>query len=104
MPFIKYCVIIAKSFPQGVPNLHELIPYIEYLESQLGRVVQKAVSANPGLKFNRLFILVCCASQLKLKFSQAKHFIVSMISEHKFSNIFVYIFIILSTKFPLILD
>ena len=23
------------------------------------RVVQKAISANPGLKFNRLFILVC---------------------------------------------
>ena len=26
-----------------------------------GRVVQKAISANPGLKFNRLFILVCSA-------------------------------------------
>ena len=25
----------------------------------LGRVVQKVISANPGLKFNRLFILVC---------------------------------------------
>ena len=28
-------------------------------KQQLGRVVQKAISANPGLKFNRLFILVC---------------------------------------------
>ena len=27
----------------------------------LGRVVQKAISTNPGLKFNRLFILVCFA-------------------------------------------
>ena len=27
----------------------------------MGRVVQKAISANPGLKFNRLFILVCSA-------------------------------------------
>ena len=53
--------------------------------SPSGRVVQKAISANPGLKFNRLFILVCSAWQLK------------------FSNILVYIFIILSTKFPLIL-
>ena len=26
-----------------------------------GRVVQKAISANPGLKFNRLFILVYSA-------------------------------------------
>ena len=26
-----------------------------------GRVVQKAISANLGLKFNRLYILVCCA-------------------------------------------
>ena len=26
-----------------------------------GRVVQKAISANSGLKFNRLFILVCSA-------------------------------------------
>ena len=26
-----------------------------------GRVVQKAISANPGLEFNRLFILVRCA-------------------------------------------
>ena len=25
------------------------------------RVVQKAISTNPGLKFNRLFILVCSA-------------------------------------------
>ena len=32
-----------------------------------GRVVQKVISANPGLKFNRLFILVCSVWQLKLK-------------------------------------
>ena len=69
-----------------------------------GRVVQMAISANPGLKFNRLFILVCSAWQLKLKFSKTKHFIVSLISEQKCSNILAYIFVILSTKFPLILD
>ena len=69
-----------------------------------GPVVQKTISTNPGLKFNRLFILVCSAWQLKLKLSKEKYFIVSMISEQKFSNIFVYIFIILSTKFSLILD
>ena len=27
----------------------------------VGRVVQKVISANPGLEFNRLFILVCSA-------------------------------------------
>ena len=68
-----------------------------------GRLLQKAISGNPGLKFNRLFILVCSTWQLQLKFSKAKHFIVCMISEQKFSNIVVYIFIILSTKFPLIM-
>ena len=31
-----------------------------------GRVVQKAISANSGLKFNRLFILACSAWQLKV--------------------------------------
>ena len=29
--------------------------------NHLGRVVQKAISANPGLKLNPLFILVCSA-------------------------------------------
>ena len=67
--------------------------------SLLGRVVEEAISANPGLNFNRLFILVCSAWQLKLKPSKAKHFIVCMIYEQRFSNIFVYIFIIGSTKF-----
>ena len=55
-------------------------------EINQGRVVQKAISVNPGLKFNRLFILVCSAWQVKLKLSKAKHFIVCMISEQKFSN------------------
>ena len=54
-----------------------------------GRVVWKEISANPGLKFNRL---VCSTWQLKLKLSKAKHFIVCMISEQKYSNIFVYIY------------
>ena len=49
MPFIKYCVIIAKSFPQGVPNLHELIPYIEYLESPLN-FIKKAIRPYFSLK------------------------------------------------------
>ena len=72
--------------------------------SSLGWVVRKAISANPGIKLNCLFIFVCSAWQLKLKLSKAKHFIICMISEQKFSNVFVYIFIILSTKFPQILD
>ena len=73
------------------------------LPTPLERVVQKTISANPGLKFNWPFILVCSAWQLKLKLFKVKHFIICMISEQKFSNIFVYIFIILSPKFPLIL-
>ena len=81
------------------------------LNMHQGRVVQKAISGNPGLKFNqrsvlrrqsrdrnRLFILVCSTWQLQLKFSKAKHFIVCAISEQQFSNILVYIFIIFSIK------
>ena len=83
-------------------NIYYRCSYSIYLWSKticardLGRVVQKPISDNPRLKFNRLFILVCSTWQLLLKFSKAKHFIVCMISEQKF--------IILSTKFPLILD
>ena len=80
-----------------------IVAILLYME----RVVQKAINANPGLKFNRLFILVCyilfCFVYFGM-FCLTKHFIVCMISEKKFSNIFVYIFIILSTKFPLTLD
>ena len=36
----------------------------DYIYSPQGRVVQKAISANPGLKFNRLFILVCSVDNL----------------------------------------
>ena len=48
-----------------------------------GRVVQKAISANPGLKSNRLFILVCSALVLKLKLSKAKHFMYCLINEQE---------------------
>ena len=35
-----------------------LAPFSPLFVAQ-GQVVQKAISPNPGLKFNRLFILVC---------------------------------------------
>ena len=38
-----------------------MVVALQYTENpkDQGRVVQKAISANPGLKFNWLFILVC---------------------------------------------
>ena len=76
-----------------VPRLFSALPVRWAQKRAWVRGYQKAISANPGLKFNRLFILVCSARQLKLKLSKATHFIVSMISEQKFSNIFVYNFV-----------
>ena len=47
---------------QAVVGRDNLLPKFTELNVMFqGRVVQKAISANSGLKFNRLFILVCSA-------------------------------------------
>ena len=58
-------------FPFPSPELQKKLRSVQFLpagrftselgRNALGRVVQKAISANPDLKFNRLFILVCSA-------------------------------------------
>ena len=45
----------------GEPQLISNRKSMSYVFDVQGRVVQKAVSANLGLKFHRLFILVCSA-------------------------------------------